>query len=201
MTAPTCTCPARCRDDIIELRPHQKNVVWRWCRSPTALADHVVGAGKTFAAIAAIMEKRRMGLAKKPILVVPNHLVGQWAADFVKLYPGAKVLAATKRDFEADNRKRLFARMATGDWDAVIVAHSSFGKIGVTRFEEQFIEEQIADIEASIAALRDATGKKSRNVAQLTKVARQHGGEAQTAPRRRQQGRGPDLRRNGHRAT
>src|SRR5690606_12976545 len=125
------TLPGKVGDDIITLRPHQKNFVWRTLQSPTTLADHVVGAGKTFAVIASVMEKRRIGQARKPMLVVPNHLVGQWAADFVKLYPGAKILAPSKKDFEAENRKRLFARIATGDWDAVIVAHSSFGRIGI----------------------------------------------------------------------
>lgn len=164
------TLPGKIGDDIITLRPHQKNFIWRTLQSPTALADHVVGAGKTFAVIASMMEKRRIGQARKPVLTVPNHLVGQWAADFVKLYPGAKVLATTKKDFEAENRKRLFARIATGDWDAVIIAHSSFGRIGISpEFEQKFIEEQIADLETSMKELREATGEKSRNVAQLAK--------------------------------
>ncbi|KQV27850.1 hypothetical protein ASC97_05660 [Rhizobium sp. Root1203] len=164
------TLPGKVGDDIISFRPHQKNFVWRSLQSGTALADHTVGAGKTFAAIASAMEKRRIGQARKPMFAVPNHLVGQWAADFVRLYPGAKVLAATKRDFEKDNRKRLFARVATGDWDAVIVAHSSFGKIGMDpNYESRFIQQQMDDLEASIAELRQNTGEKSRNVAQLTK--------------------------------
>lgn len=164
------TLPGKVSDDIIELRPHQKSFIWRRLQGGTALADHTVGAGKTFAAIASIMEKRRIGQARKPMVVVPNHLVGQWAADFVKLYPGAKVLAATKRDFEKENRKRLFARIATGDWDAVIVAHSAFGRIGMNpEYEARFIQEQMDDLEQSIAELRRETGQKSRNVAQLTK--------------------------------
>jgi N12 class adenine-specific DNA methylase len=162
--------PGKVGDDIISLRPHQKNFIWRTLQSGTALADHTVGAGKTFAAIASIMEKRRLGQARKPMLAVPNHLVGQWAADFVRLYPGAKVLAATKKDFERDNRKRLFARVATGDWDVVIVAHSSFGKIGMNpQYEADFIQQQVDDLEDSISTLRRNTGEKSRNVAQLTK--------------------------------
>lgn len=164
------TLPGKVGDDIIELRPSQKNFIWRTLQSGTALADHTVGAGKTFAAIASIMEKRRTGQARKPMLVVPNHLVGQWAADFVRLYPGAKVLAATKQDFEKDRRKRLFARIATGDWDAVIVAHSSFGRIGIDpNYEAKFIQQQMDDLEASLAEVRRETGAKSRNVAQLTK--------------------------------
>ena len=164
------TLPGKVGDDIIELRPSQKNFIWRTLQSGTALADHTVGAGKTFAAIASIMEKRRTGQARKPMLAVPNHLVGQWAADFVRLYPGAKVLAATKQDFEKDRRKRLFARIATGDWDAVIVAHSSFGRIGIDpNYEAKFIQQQMDDLEASLAEVRRETGAKSRNVAQLTK--------------------------------
>jgi N12 class adenine-specific DNA methylase/predicted RNA methylase len=162
--------PGKVGDDIVTLRPHQKSFVWRTLQSSVALADHTVGAGKTFALIASIMEKRRTGQAKKPVLTVPNHLVGQWAADFQKLYPGAKVLAPTKRDFEKQNRKRLFARVATGDWDVVIVAHSQFGLIGVTpETEAAFIQQQIGDLEQSITDMRRETGEKSRNVAQLAK--------------------------------
>lgn len=157
-------------DDIIQLRPHQANAVWRMVQSGTTLLDHVVGAGKTFTMIAGIMEMRRMGLAKKPMLVVPNHLVGQWAEDFMKLYPAANILAATKKDFEKTNRKKLFARIATGDWDAVIVAHSSLGKVEVEpEFQEVFIKQQIADMDTSIVAMREAEGKGSRNVKQIEK--------------------------------
>ena len=164
------TFPGKVGDDIITLRPHQKNAVWRMIQSGTTLLDHVVGAGKTFTIIAGVMEMRRMGLAKKPTLMVPNHLVGQWAEDFMKLYPGANILAATKRDFEKDNRKKLFARIATGDWDAVIVAHSSFGKVEVEpEFQESFIKQQIADMDTSISAMRAAEGKGSRNVKQIEK--------------------------------
>lgn len=164
------TFPGKVGNDIISLRPHQANAIWRMVQSGTTLLDHVVGAGKTFTMIGGIMEMRRMGLAKKPMLVVPNHLVGQWAEDFMKLYPGANILAATKKDFEKDNRKKLFARIATGDWDAVIVAHSSFGKVEVEpEFQEQFIKQQIADMDTSIAAMRTAEGKGSRNVKQIEK--------------------------------
>ena len=164
------TFPGKVGDDIIRLRPHQANAVWRMVQSGTTLLDHVVGAGKTFTMIAGIMEMRRMGLAKKPMLVVPNHLVGQWAEDFMKLYPGANILAATKKDFEKDNRKKLFARIATGDWDAVIVAHSSFGKVEVEpEFQEAFIKQQISDMDVSISAMRAAEGKGSRNVKQIEK--------------------------------
>ncbi|MBJ6722450.1 PLxRFG domain-containing protein [Bacillus sp. PR5] len=164
------TLPGKVSDDIIELRPHQKSFVWRVLQSPTTLADHTVGAGKTFAAIAAVMELRRTGQAKKPMLVVPNHLVQQWAADFIKLYPGANILAATKKDFESANRKRFFARVAAGDYDAVIVAHSSFGLIGVDPvYEAEFIRMQVDDLEESIRSLEEADGKSSRSVKQMAK--------------------------------
>lgn len=159
------TFPGKISDDIITFRPHQANAIWRIIQSGTTLTDHVVGAGKTFTLIAAAMEMRRMGLARKPIFNVPNHLVGQWASDFVKLYPGANVLAATKRDFEKDRRKRLFARIATGDWDAIIVAHSSLGKVEVEpEAQAEFIDEQIVDLITSEEASRAAEGKASRNV-------------------------------------
>lgn len=162
------TLPGKVGDDIIDLRPHQKSFVWRSMQTGTVLADHTVGAGKTFAAIAAVMEKRRIGQWRKPIMVVPNHLVGQWAADFVKLYPGARILAAGKKDFEKNNRKRFFARMATGDWDAIIVAHSSFGRIGVDKAtEEAFINEQTRELDDAIDALRRETGKDSRSIKQV----------------------------------
>lgn len=164
------TFPGKVGDDIVSLRPHQANAIWRIVQSDTTLLDHVVGAGKTFTVIGAVMEMRRMGLAKKPAVVVPNHLVGQWAVDFLKLYPGANILAATKKDFEKDNRKRLFARIATGDWDAVIIAHSSFGKVEVEpEFQEAFIRQQIEDMDSSIALMRAAEGKSSRNVKQIEK--------------------------------
>jgi len=162
--------PGKISDDIVKLRPHQANAVWRCLQGGTTLLDHVVGAGKTFTMIATAMEMRRMGLAKKPVFTVPNHLVGQWAADFIKLYPGANILAATKQDFEAQNRKRFFSRIATGDWDAVVVAHSSFKLLASSpEFELEFIEMQIRDIEISIKNLREADGKDSRSVKQQEK--------------------------------
>lgn len=156
--------------DTIKLRPHQANAVWRMMQSGTTLLDHVVGAGKTFTVIAGAMEMRRTGKAKKPMIVVPNHLVDQWAEDFIKLYPGANVLMATKKDFEKNNRKRLFARIATGDWDAVIVAHSSFGKVEMdAQFQADFIKQQIRDIEVAIQNIREREGKKDQSVKQIEK--------------------------------
>ncbi|AXF51455.1 DarB-like antirestriction [Erwinia phage Pavtok] len=161
------TFPGKVSDDIVKLRPHQSNFVWRVVQGGTSLADHVVGAGKTFSLVASIMELRRLGLARKPVLTVPNHLVGQWAADFLKLYPGANVLAASKADFEKSKRQRLFARIATGDWDVVIVAHSSFGKVQMDpELEADFIREEIRDLTDSISQIEAAEGKRTRNVKQ-----------------------------------
>lgn len=155
-------------DSVIRLRPHQLNAAWRIIQNPSTLADHTVGAGKTFTLIAATMELRRMGIAKKPMLVVPNHLVGQWAADFTKLYPNANILAATKRDFEKGNRKRFFARIANGDYDAVIVAHSSFGRLAVDpNAESTFIQNEIDKLMAFEAEAREGEGKDSRNAKKI----------------------------------
>lgn len=162
--------PGKVDDAIIQLRPHQANAIWRTVQSPTTLLDHVVGAGKTFTMVGAAMEMRRMGLARKPMFVVPNHLVLQWAKDFVKLYPGANVLAASKADFEAGNRKKLFARVATGDYDAVIVPHSSFGKIEVDpQAQAKYIDTQVKDLEESLRMVKEQEGggKDSRNVKQI----------------------------------
>lgn len=136
--------PGKVPDEVIKLRRHQKNAVWRGISERFTLFDHVVGAGKTFTAIARVMERRRMGLSRKPMIVVPNHLVDQWTADVYRLYPGAKVLAAGKNQFEKKGRRRLFAKIATGDWDVVIVPHSSFGFIGIApETENRFLEEEL----------------------------------------------------------
>lgn len=154
----------------IELRPHQKNAVWRSVQSKSTLYDHTVGAGKTFTVIAAAMEMRRMGIANKPLIVVPNHLVGQWANDFVLLYPNANILAATKKDFEKANRKRFIAKMANGDYDAIIIAHSSFSKISISPEQEQvFIDQEIAEIMEFEADLRAKNNSRTRNAKAVAK--------------------------------
>lgn len=164
------TLQGKVDDSIIRLRPTQINAIWRMVQSDSTLADHVVGAGKTFTLIGAAMEMRRMGLANKPMFVVPNHLVGQWASDFLKLYPNANILAATKKDFEAKNRKKFIARIATGDYDAVIVAHSSFGKVKIDPKEEAaFIKEEIQELLDAEADDRAANGKNSRNAKDYAK--------------------------------
>ncbi|PHV10978.1 hypothetical protein, partial [Chitinimonas sp. BJB300] len=143
--------PGKVPDAIITLRRHQKNAVWRGISERFMLLDHCVGAGKTFTAIARAMERRRMGLSNKPMIVVPNHMIEQFAADTYRLYPGAKVLAASKKDFESKRRRRLFAKIATGDWDIVIVAHSSFGFIGIDPDTEQrYLEAELREAEAAI---------------------------------------------------
>lgn len=143
--------PGKVPDTIIQMRRHQKNAIWRGIASRFLLLDHVVGAGKTFTGIARAMERRRMGLARKPMIVVPNHLVEQWAADVYRLYPGAKVLAAGQNDFEAKRRRRLFGKIATGDWDIVIVPHSSFGFIGISpETEMRYLEQEMEQAKAAI---------------------------------------------------
>lgn len=169
------TFPGKVPDEVIRFRRHQRNAIARIVQDRTVLLDHVVGAGKTFTVIAGAMELKRTGLAKKPMIVVPNHLVKQWAADFYRLYPGANILAATKKDFQGPNRRRFLARIATGDWDAVILAHSSFGFIApAPEFEQAFNQRQVADIMATIAAV-EANGdekdpKTKRRVKQLAKM-------------------------------
>lgn len=150
------TLPGKVPDEVIKLRRHQKNAVWRGIYERFMLLDHVVGAGKTFTAIARVMERRRMGLSRKPMIVVPNHLVDQWTADVYRLYPGAKVLAAGKNQFEKKGRRRLFAKIATGDWDVVIVPHSSFGFIGISpETETRFLEEELRIAQEAVEEARD----------------------------------------------
>ena len=145
--------PGKVPDSIIAMRRHQNNATWRGITERFMLMDHT-GAGKTFTAIARAMERRRMGLSKKPMIVVPNHLIDQWTADIYRLYPGAKVLAAGKKDFEAKRRRRLFGKIATGDWDIVLVPHSSFGFIGIDKSTEQrFLEQEMA---MALEAVKDA---------------------------------------------
>ena len=136
----------------VHLRPHQQDAVWRSIQEGTALFDHVVGAGKTLATIATIKESKRMGFLKKPMIVVPNHLVYQWRDEFYKLYPDANILVAEKADFLKENRERFFSKVATGNWDAVVVAHSSFKKIDMPHdIQEEILQEQIDAVVESLA--------------------------------------------------
>ena len=145
----------------IKLMEHQKNAVAHILYGINTLLAHCVGAGKTFQMIAAGMESKRLGLAQKSLYVVPNHLLEQWGSDFLRLYPGANILVATKKDFEPANRKRFCSRIATGDYDAVIIGHSQFEKIPLSR-ERQIVllEDQIADITYSIEAAKEETGQQ-----------------------------------------
>ncbi len=146
--------------DIV-LRPHQLNAVAHQLYGDNTLLAHCVGAGKTFEMIAAAMESRRLGLCQKSLFVVPNHLTEQWASDFLRLYPGANILAATKKDFEPANRKKFCSRIATGDYDAVIIGHSQFEKIPLsTERQMAMIERQIEEIEMAIESLKAENGER-----------------------------------------
>ncbi len=145
----------------IELKPHQKNAVAHVLYGDNTLLAHCVGAGKTFEMTAAAMESKRLGLCQKSLFVVPNHLTEQWASDFLRLYPGANILAATKKDFEPANRKKFCSRIATGDYDAVIIGHSQFEKIPLSiERQEAMIERQIGEIELAIEQAKADNGER-----------------------------------------
>ena len=153
----------------IQLRNSQKNGAWRQMLSKSTLLHHVVGAGKTFTAITAIMEGKRLGLYRKPMVAVPNHLVSQWARDFYALYPGANILAATEKDFSAKNRRKLIARMATGDYDAIIIGHSQLAYIDNDPAKAAaLIEEQVNDLQESMEEAK-RSGQNRSTVAQMQK--------------------------------
>ena len=138
----------------ITLREHQKNAIAHVIYGGNTMLAHEVGAGKTFEMVAAAMESKRLGLCSKSIFVVPNHLTDQWASEFLRLYPSANILVTTKKDFEPKARKKFCSRIATGDYDAVIIGHSQFEKIPISKERQQrILEEQIADIEAGIEEL------------------------------------------------
>ena len=135
----------------IVLRSHQKAAVWRILQTPNTLLDHVVGGGKTYTMVAAAMELKRLGLAQKPLFAVPNHMLGQFSSELLTLYPGANILVATKDDFEKKKRKTLMSRIATGNWDAVIVTHSGLETIPLSRETQQkFFREQLRELELAI---------------------------------------------------
>ena len=145
----------------IELKPHQKNAVAHILYGDNTLLAHCVGAGKTFEMAAAAMESKRLGLCQKSLFVVPNHLTEQWATDFLILYPGANILAATKKDFEPANRKKFCSRIATGDYDAVIIGHSQFEKVPLS-LERQVnvITKQVEELEFAILEAKAAHGER-----------------------------------------
>ena len=145
----------------IQLREHQLNAVAHILYGGNTLLAHEVGAGKTFEMVAAAMESKRLGLCQKSLFVVPNHLTEQWASEFLRLYPSANILAATKKDFEPKNRKKFCARIATGDYDAVIIGHSQFERIPVSKErQERLIEEQIDELEQGLKELKDSHAER-----------------------------------------
>ncbi len=154
----------------IELREHQKNAVAHIIYGGNTLLAHAVGAGKTFEMTAAAMESKRLGLCNKSLFVVPNHLTEQWAAEFLQLYPAANILVATKKDFEMKNRKRFCGRIATGDYDAVIIGHSQFEKIPMSiERQRAVLQQQLDDIIEGIADVKRNRGDRF-SVKQLEKT-------------------------------
>lgn len=145
----------------IFLREHQRNAVAHILYGGNTLLAHEVGAGKTFEMVAAAMESKRLGLCQKPLFVVPNHLTEQWASEFLRLYPSANILVATKKDFEKANRQKFCARIATGDYDAVIIGHSQFERIPVSQERQQrMLQNQIDEITEGIAELKHHRGEQ-----------------------------------------
>ena len=145
----------------IQLREHQLNAVAHILYGGNTLLAHEVGAGKTFEMVAAAMESKRLGLCQKPLFVVPNHLTEQWASEFLRLYPSANILAATKKDFEPKNRKKFCGRIATGDYDAIIIGHSQFEKLPVSQErQERLLQEQIEEIEEGLEELKASRAER-----------------------------------------
>lgn len=144
----------------ITLKPHQKNMVCRAVMGGNSLAAHCVGAGKTYEMATITQEWKRLGLANKPMIVTPNHLVGQFAAEYLDLYPNANLLVATTKDFEKKNRRKFISKIATGDYDCVIIGHSQFEKIGLSQERQiRYLEEEKDEIMAGIAELKDKQGQ------------------------------------------
>ena len=151
----------------IQLHSHQKTGVWRILQTPNTLLGHVVGAGKTFTMVAAGMELKRLGLARKPLFTVPNHMLGQFSSELLMLYPSANILAATREDFERDKRRELMSRIATGNWDAIIVTHSGFEKIPMSEQTKRgFFQSQLDELESAIKERQEDSNNR-RIVKQL----------------------------------
>ena len=156
----------------ITLREHQKNAIAHVLYGDNVLLAHEVGAGKTFEMVAAAMESKRLGLCQKSLFAVPNHLTEQWASEFLRLYPSANILVATRKDFETKNRKKFCARIATGDYDAIIMGHSQFERIPVSiERQERLLQEQIWEIEAGLEELK-ASGAERFTVKSLERTKR-----------------------------
>jgi len=157
----------------IQLREHQRNAVAHILYGGNTLLAHEVGAGKTFEMVAAAMESKRLGLCQKPLFVVPNHLTEQWASEFIRLYPSASILVATKKDFERANRQKFCAHIATGDYDAVIIGHSQFERIPVSQERQQrLLREQLDDITHGIEELKYQRGEQF-SIKQLERTRKQ----------------------------
>jgi N12 class adenine-specific DNA methylase len=156
----------------IELRPHQLNAIAHILYGGNTLLAHEVGAGKTFEMVAAAMEAKRLGQCHKSLFAVPNHLTDQWGAEFLRLYPSANILVATKRDFEPRNRKKFCAKIATGEYGAVIIGHSQLEKIPMSRErQERLINEQLWEVEEGIRELKSSNGERF-SIKQLEKTKR-----------------------------
>ena len=154
----------------IQLREHQKNAIAHILYGGNTLLAHEVGGGKTFEMVAAAMESKRLGLCQKSMFVVPNHLTEQWASEFLRLYPSANLLVTTKKDFEAANRKKFCARIATGDYDAIIIGHSQFERIPISKERQaRLLEEQIDEIETGLSELQHSRGE-SFTIKQMEKT-------------------------------
>jgi N12 class adenine-specific DNA methylase len=145
----------------ITLRKHQVDAIAHILYGGNTLLAHEVGAGKTFEMVAAAMESKRLGLCNKSLFVVPNHITEQWAAEFLQLYPSANILVATRKDFESKNRKKFCARIATGDFDAIIIGHSQFEKIPMSVERQQaMLQRQIDELVMGIAEMKESKGEK-----------------------------------------
>lgn len=156
----------------ITLREHQLNAIAHVLYGGNTLLAHEVGAGKTFEMVAAAMESKRLGLCQKSLFAVPNHLIEQWAAEFLRLYPSANILVATKKDFEKANRKKFCARIATGDYDAIIMGHSQFERLPVSyERRERLLQDQIEEIEEGIREMEDSDAEKF-SIKQLERTKR-----------------------------
>ena len=154
----------------IQLQLHQKAGVWRILQTDNTLLGHVVGAGKTFTMVAAAMELKRLGLSRKPMFAVPNHMLGQFSTELLMLYPGANILVAGREDFEAQNRRKLFSRIATGNWDAIIVTHSGFERIPLSQDTQvRFFKDQLDELEK---LKREHTDADSRSVVKQIEKAK-----------------------------
>ncbi|KKL25758.1 hypothetical protein LCGC14_2402090, partial [marine sediment metagenome] len=165
----------------VTLQKHQKDAIWRIVQTGNTLLGHVVGAGKTYTMVGAGMEMKRIGLVKKPMYVVPNHMLDQFSREFLILYPSARILVAGKENFIGDRRRKFMAQIATGEWDAIILTHSSFGRLPVSpEFQTQFIKKQIDEYAALIVEAKDENDRslvkelekaKKRKEEQLKRLA------------------------------